>query len=292
MLDVEGECARLEARLAEGAVLRDFLLARYLRRGLRALQPLRGRAVRLRGLREDLAAAREFAAGDPAWTAEAERLAAECRALEARLEAELARWDRYDPHDAVLSIEGEEHGRRAVAAYYLDFAERLGRRMRPLDGAVGALGRDTYAITGGADDDPGVWASLKADNGVHLVRAQGEADKEGGAGEDLAVRVTVHPDAGTGASLPESPADWRIDTLCTRDPREPPSFFITHLPTGASYYGTGADLQEAKGNALRQIAARALAAGVPEDEPAHRFLHPGVAPVRVHAVRACPASGT
>ncbi|MFB4314373.1 PCRF domain-containing protein [Actinomadura sp. 21ATH] len=296
MLDVEDECARLEARLADPAVLRDFLLARCLRRSLRALEPLRETAARLRALREDLAAAREFAAGDSAWTAEADRLAAECRALEGGLAAELAGRDRYDPYDAVLSIEGEERGRRAVAAFYLALAGRHGRRMRPLDGAAGALGRDTYAVAGGGDGDPGVWADLKADNGVHLVRAQGERGEPGGHGEqgaeDLAVRVTVLPDAGTGASLPGRPEDWRIDTVCTRDPDQPPSFFITHVPTGTSCFGTGADQREARGNALRQIAARALAAAVPEGEPAHRFLNPGADPVRIHVAEARPSGGT
>lgn len=270
---VLAEHARLEARLAEPAVLRDFVLARRLRRCVHALEPLRESAARVGGLREDLAVARDLAAGDREWAAEAARLAARCRALERALAAALAVRDGYDPYDVVIGVEGGEAARRAVGAYYLALARGRGWRVRPLNGGSGAWRCDAYAVTG--DEEAGVWADLKADNGVHHVRA---------GGEDIgSARVTVHPD-GDAVFLPGRDRDWRIGVFCTRDPHGPPMLRIAHPPTGAAYVGTGADQHEAKENALRQAHARAVADAIPAGAPAYRFLHPGPDPVRIHSL--------
>jgi peptide chain release factor 1 len=276
------EHVRLVERLAEPAVLRDFVLARRLRRSVRALEPLHESAVRLRVLREDLATARELAATDAAWAAEVERLAAESLALEAGLRAGLAGRDRYDPYDVVVSIEGEEPERRLLSGHYRALAERKGWRAEPLDGEPGTWHRVAFAITGGEGGASGPWAALKADNGIHHVHARGQRGRD-----PRSARVTVHPDGDAG--VPSPGTDWRIDTVCTRDPRQPNSLLITHLPTGAAYFGVGAGQHQAKANALRQFRARALADGIEETEPAYRFLRPGPEPVRVHDLGPSPA---
>lgn len=64
------------------------------------LRPLHEAAVRLRGARDDLAAARE-----PEWRSEAAALAARAAALQDALAERLAAWDPCDPCDAVLFLE-------------------------------------------------------------------------------------------------------------------------------------------------------------------------------------------
>ncbi|MBG6090742.1 PCRF domain-containing protein [Actinomadura viridis] len=268
LAEVVAEYARLGEGLTDPRVLRDFRRARRVRRSLEALAPLHDRAVRLLALREDLAAARDLAAEDSGWAAEAERLAAACARAEAWLAADLAGRDRYDPYDVIVTIEGDPQDVRLLRMYCLARAGGRGWRTEPLDGEPGPAGRTVVAITAG-EGGPGAWSVLKGENGVHRVG-------------DRAARVTVRPDADESVVRPGADWDWRIDLACTRAPHPPPALRVTHLPTGTAFAGVAADAHRAHRNAWRQALAWSLAGEIGEGEPAHRFLHPGKEPVRVH----------
>ncbi|WP_433337136.1 PCRF domain-containing protein [Spirillospora sp. CA-294931] len=279
---VLAEYAGLQARLADPSVLRDFALARRLRRCLAALEPLREHAVRLKTLREDLADARELASADPTWAAEAERLAAETSDIEAELSGGLAWRDPYDPYDVILRVHAQADDEAttfvtALTRKYRRYCERRGWTCEAIDGhsADGPQWMVTMAVTAG-EDGPGAWSRLKAENGLHTARLRA-------AGEDrlmtAAVRVTVLPDV-HGEDVALDAADLTFHLVCTRRPGAPTSLLVGHEPTGVEAWGVAPHPHEAKERGLRTVRAFVAAAAIGIGEPAHQYVNRGAERVR------------
>ncbi|RFS82309.1 hypothetical protein D0T12_26140 [Actinomadura spongiicola] len=240
--DVVAESVAVEARLADPAVYRDFLLHRRLRRSSEALR----RLLRLGPLRADLAAARELG-----WTAEIDRLASEVAALE----RDVARWDRHDPYDVIMHVRGRkpdddqdtdlgleaEHQKIDLLREYEALARRRGWHVRYLDQA---RDHSTFALTAG-EGETGVWSVLK------------------GESSDW---VTVLPDVGAEFQLSGDGEDLRIETFCPPPYRRPFDLLtvrVTHVSSRVSACGMARRPGEAKANALRVLRALS-AAGLSE----------------------------
>ncbi|MFI6516754.1 PCRF domain-containing protein [Spirillospora sp. NPDC050679] len=260
------EHAGIEARLADPAVNRDFVLARRLRRCLEALAVPHDRARRLRRVHEDLAEARDLAAADPDWRPEVARLTAEHTELARALRADLAGRDPRDPYDAVLLIQGErtDGGEflvgRLVDGYHRRVAAHGWRaeRMDDVEPRSVVAGGAALWITGG-DTGPAPWALLKGENGLHATPGSATA------------RVSVLPD------LDPFPPPWReeeirLDLFCTRMPGAPTSMRAEHLPSGRMFWSVSREHRRAAENALRGLRALLAAERIGPEEPAHRWV--------------------
>ncbi|GAA4032234.1 hypothetical protein GCM10022247_66570 [Allokutzneria multivorans] len=232
--DVLSEYADLESSLAAPSVLRDHLRARRLRRCLAALAPLHAAVLRLRAVEEDLAAAVELEL-----RAEAEQLSAQVAELRDDLAARLALRDPRDPLDVIVFIEGDTHCVALLAGRYRDLAEERGWTVQDLQGWHGPTAAFAVTAREGAE---GPWATLKHET-------------------EASARVTVVPEGPDMPTLRED--DLRLDHYCTRQPGQPPSVKVTHLPTGIGVRGTGTHPIEARTAALRQIRARLAAITTP-----------------------------
>ncbi|MFC9975845.1 PCRF domain-containing protein [Spirillospora sp. NPDC127200] len=260
------EHAGIEARLADPAVNRDFVLARRLRRCLEALAVPHDRARRLRRVHGDLAEARDLAAADPDWRSEAARLAAEHAELARALRADLAGRDPRDPYDVVLRIQGERTGDgEALVAGLVDGYHRRaaahGWRAERMDDvesrSVVAAGAALW-ITGG-DTGPAPWALLKAENGLHAAPGFATA------------RVAVLPDPDP-LPPPWNEEEIRLDRFCSRMPGAPTSLRAEHLPSGRTFWGVSREHRRAAENALRGLRALLAAERIGPEEPAHRWV--------------------
>src|SRR5689334_2642116 len=102
------EYAELERALADPTVHADAAQARRLGRRYAELGQVVGAAKELEAAREDLTAARELAAEDPAFRDEAEEIAARVPVLETRLAQLLVPRDPHDGDDAVMEVKSGE----------------------------------------------------------------------------------------------------------------------------------------------------------------------------------------
>jgi peptide chain release factor 1 len=259
--DVLSEYAGLESSLADPAVLRDHLRARWLRRCLAELGPLRAAAVRLRAVEEDLTAAVELE-----WATEVERLSAQAAELRADLAARSALRDSPDSFDVIVFVEGDARCVALLARRHRALAQERGWSVHDLHGGPGPTAAFGITAREGAD---GPWAVLKGENGQYgadggLLSGRGDLPVTR-TGEASAL-VTVVPE---GLDVPDSPPeDLRLDLFCTRQPEQPPNVWVTHLPSGIRVRGTGTHPSQAEAAALRQLRAL-LAAGAagPRSDP-------------------------
>src|SRR6185312_6155765 len=103
------------------------------------LTPIHKTAAELEHARENLAAARELGADDPAFAAEAEELAAHIPVLEERLAELLMPRDPSDGKDVILEVKAGEGGEESalfagdLIRMYLRYAERRGWKTEILD---------------------------------------------------------------------------------------------------------------------------------------------------------------
>ncbi|MBA9004872.1 hypothetical protein [Thermomonospora cellulosilytica] len=209
----------------------------------------------------------------------ARRLRRELAALEAlSFDGTDGARDRFDPYDVVIRIDG----RGALASWLLRACERGARRRGwRVEHFTGPTPPVDLAVCAG-EDGPGAWSVFKHRTGLHRDAATGET-----------VRVLVLPDSGEPvdpAALPGDPADWSISRFCTRDGVD--RIGVTHLPSGLRGWGYSADSRHtARDNALRTVRALLLAEGLDPTEPAYRFVHPDLVPVRAHDLRTGRAIG-
>ncbi|GAB3859196.1 hypothetical protein GCM10029963_60090 [Micromonospora andamanensis] len=200
------EYAELEKRLADPAIHADQGTARRIGRRYAELVPLHKAAGELEQARADLAAARELAAEDASFAAEAETIAATLPALEERLAELLIPRDPHDAKDVIVEIKAGEGGEESalfagdLLRMYTRYAERRGWLTEVIDAQDSDLGgvKDvSLAIKtkGVPDGGNGVWSRLKWEGGVHRVQ-----------------RVPVTESQG--ASTPARPVSW-----CCRRPR-------------------------------------------------------------------------
>ncbi|ALG13325.1 peptide chain release factor 1 [Kibdelosporangium phytohabitans] len=239
------EYAELERELADPAVHADQARARKLGRRYSELTPVVKTIRELDGVRADVAAARELAAEDDAFAAEADALTKRIPELEERLSEQLLPRDPHDGSDVLFEIKSGEGGEESALfagdlfRMYTRYAERRGWKIDVLDVNESDLGgyKDvTLSVKSKASDPDGVWARMKFEGGVHRVQRVPVTESQGRI-HTSAAGVLVYPEV-EDVEVEIDEKDLRVDvfrssghggqSVNTTDS----AVRITHLPTG------------------------------------------------------------
>src|SRR3954470_24855659 len=242
------EYQELEQKLADPGIHADQALARKTGRRFAELTPIAKTAGELDHAREDPTAAREVAAEDPAFGAEADELEARIPHLEERLAELLAPRDPNDAKDVILEVKAGEGGEESalfagdLLRMYMRYAERHGWQTELLDSQESDLGgfKDvavSIKTKGIPEAGNGVWSRLKWEGGVHRVQRVPATESQGRI-HTSAAGVLVTPEIEEAGELEVDQNDLRIDVFRSSGPggqsvnTTDSAVRITHLPTG------------------------------------------------------------